>query len=80
MNDFLKSIDAIFYGRKSYELVMKTEGRAIKTPRTSVVLCALSVMDLNNPCSESDQSHQKIGEYPKYDTRQDADGQDNRMA
>lgn len=26
MNDFLKSIDAIFYGRKSYELMMKTEG------------------------------------------------------
>src|SRR5688500_18185452 len=27
MKDFLKSIDAIFYGRKSYELMMKTDGK-----------------------------------------------------
>jgi dihydrofolate reductase len=26
MNDFLKTIDAVFYGRKSYELMQQTEG------------------------------------------------------
>lgn len=26
MNDFLRNVDAVFYGRKSYELMMKWEG------------------------------------------------------